>query len=320
MSHHLVSRIATGVHRRSLPLRLAVRNLTAGATPPSGRPVAIIGNGRSGTSWIGETVGSAPGVVYYREPCHPQVRYRRDDTVWSRYVPPDGTDVDFESCLDRAFRGGYVGDPDLEPALREVRRAGDYRVVVKEVAAFLSAEWLCRRYDPLVVLALRHPCPSVMSVHRLGLVEPERRRFAEMLANPALREGVLAEFIPHLEQLRDPLEVSAGIWALKNHVALDVAARRGDWIQVTYEEACLRPLETFRGLFEKLGLEWTAAVEAGVVESTSTAEEGPHATSKISSRQVDAWRARMSDEEKAKVRRAVEPFGFPFYNRDEDWR
>lgn len=320
MSNQLLSRIASGVRRRSLPLRLALPNLAAGSNPPSGRPVAIIGNGRSGTSWIGETIGSAPGVVYYREPCHPQVRYRRDDTVWSRYVAPGGRDADFEACLDRAFRGGYVGDPDLDPALRELRRSGDYRVVVKEVAAFLSAEWLCNRYDPLVVFAVRHPCPSVMSVHKLGLVEPEKRRFAELLANPELRDGVLADFIPHLEGLEDPLEVSAGIWALKNHVALDVARRRGDWIQVAYEDACLEPLETFRDLFTRLGLEWTADMEQRVIQSTSTAQDGPHATSKVSSRQVDAWRGKMTAGEKAMVRRAVEPFDFPFYNRDEDWR
>lgn len=300
--------------------RVELSNLALSLQAPElGPPVAILGNGRSGTSWIGKTVGRAEGALYYREPCHPRTTGIDDDTVWSRYVPPDGDDPHFRRCLETAFRGRLLDVNEWSLDEVSARFGGTRRVVVKEVACFLSAEWVYRRWRPRTVIVVRHPCPSVRSVQRLGLAAPERRRFRELIENPRLVDEYLAPFLPHLQRLESPLELSAAIWAIKNHVAVQALARHPEWILMRYEDVCAQPLDRFRWLFEQLALPWSLELEQWLNESTTQWEAGPHATSKISSQQIDGWRQQMTPEERDTVRRVVAPFCLPFYQRDDEW-
>lgn len=286
---------------------------------PVGPPIAIVGNGRSGTSWIGRTVGQAAGTLYYREPCHPRTTGRDDDTVWSRYVPPEGDDPHFRRCLQHAFSGRMMNPSEWDLHVLMERLGESHRIVVKEVATFFSLEWLYRNWRPAIVIVVRHPCPSVRSVQRLGLAEPERRRYREIITNPLLVEQFLEPHMARLRALESPLEISAAIWAIKNMVALSALPQHPEWNVIRYEDVCLRPVDEFRALFKRINLTWSLEIEQWLNESTTQWEAGPHATSKISRRQVDAWRNAMSVSERDTVRRVVEPFGLPFYQHDQDW-
>jgi hypothetical protein len=317
---HLARRAFRGSLRRARAAVLPVANLAVRCRAPSGRPIFVTGNGRSGTSWIGETLGKAPGVVYYREPCNLPAAEQPDDTVWARYVPPEGRDPFFESRLGRSFRG-LVEEHDSAPFRALARRwSGPYRVVIKEVATFPSVEWVARRWNPEVLLVVRHPCACALSVGNAALDRTERARLTHLLEDDRRKEGHLEPYREHLLSARTPLEVSAAIWSAKSVIVSKAHARHDDWRLVRYEDICDDPLGRFRSLYADLGLGWTQEVEAWVEESTSESSEGAFSTRRVSALQRDAWRRTMTPRQIGEVRRIVEGIGLPYYTSDADWR
>lgn len=286
---------------------------------PTGRPVFITGNGRSGTSWIGETLGRANGVIYYREPCNPSSRSFDDDSVWSRVVPPNGNDVYFEECLTEAFAGfiplkqpAHLGDLAKHVFL-------DRQVVIKEVATYPSLEWVCGRWNPKVLIVMRHPCDYVMSVRAADLDRTESSRLLGLLAQECLRDTLLVSHAAHLATIHGGIETSAAIWAIKNLVATDAMDRHPDWKVVKYEDVCQDPLREFQGLYKECGLEWTKKVAGWIQSKSESISPGAYKTSRVSKQQVGAWRTRASPGEVKQVRRVLEPFNLPFYQSEGDW-
>ncbi|SMF39155.1 Sulfotransferase family protein [Alteromonadaceae bacterium Bs31] len=304
--------------RKSWPIQRSLINHSLNNASPKGPPIALLGNGRSGTSWVGRTLGYAPRVAYYREPCHPDISRVKDDSVWSRFVAPDEDDAYFRWCLDRAFTGKFIDQASFSLKSLALRKEKNYRVIVKEVACYLSAEWLARVWAPQVLIIIRHPCPSIASVGRLAIQEQERRRLGELIENPRLRDSYLSHLGTHLESLKTPIEVSSGIWAIKNYVVNQVAKKYPEWIWIRYEDICLDPLIQFRALYKKLGLEWTDDVQARIVETT-TRPADKNRNARVSSNQVNKWRSMMTSIEIESVRKAIEPFELPFYQDISNW-
>ena len=219
--------MATSEFRRNLKSAVrAAANSVLRLRQPTKTPLMVLGNGRSGTSWVGKTLGLADDVIYYREPCNPKTAGIEDDTVWSRYVPADSSDAFFESRIETAFRGLMANGSTWDMHRCRSRLQGRSRVIVKEVATFLSIEWLDRRWQPDVLMMLRHPCAGGLSVSKLGLAKLEVGRLQSMLDDERLVTDHLTPFVPHLKTAKTPLEVSAAIWAIKNYVAFKAAARQ----------------------------------------------------------------------------------------------
>lgn len=313
-------RVFHGGLRRAWAAALPVVNLAMRCRAPSGRPIFVTGNGRSGTSWIGETLGKAPGVVYYREPCNLPMTEHSDDTVWARYVPPGGRDTFFESRLSRSFRG-LVEEHDPAPFRALARRwNGPYRVLVKEVATFPSVEWVARRWKPEVVLVVRHPCACALSVGNAALDRTEHARLTHLLEDDRRKEGHLESYREHLRSAKTPLEVSAAIWSAKSVIVSNAHARHDDWRLVRYEDICDDPLGSFQSLYGELGLSWTQEVETWLKKATSESSEGAFSTRRVTALQRDAWRRTMTPRQIDEVRRIVEGTDLPYYASDADWR
>ena len=316
----LARRVLRGAVRRAQIAALPVVNLVPRFRAPSGRPIFVAGNGRSGTSWIGETLGRAPGIVYYREPCNLSMTRNADDTVWARYVPPDGRDPHFESNLGRSFRG-LVAKNDPAPFRAVTRRwSQPYRVVVKEVATFPSVEWVARRWNPEVLLVVRHPCACALSVENADLARTERSRLAHLLEDDHRKERHLEPYREHLLSARTPMEVSSAIWSIKSLIVAKAHARHDDWQLVRYEDLCDDPVGGFRSLYGRLGLDWTKEVEAWVKKTTGESTSGVYSTSRVTALQRDAWRRAMTPQQIGEVRRIVGGFDLPYYSSEADWR
>lgn len=315
----LTRRARAGIARRATSLARPLLDQTVRLRAPTGRPIFVTGNGRSGTSWIGKTLAQAPGLVYYREPCNLSLTRDDDDTVWARYVVPGGRDELFESLLESAFRG-RIHRHDPAPFQSAARRwRAPFRVLVKEVATFPSVEWVAQRWNPEVVLVVRHPCGCALSVENAEMGRTERARLQHLLADDERKQNHLEPYRAHLATVRTPLEVSAAIWSIKSLIVARAHARHPEWRLVRYEELCDDPLGGFRALFRSLALDWTSAVEAWTTETTRASSAGTFSTSRVSAQQRDAWRRAMTARQIAEVRRIVEPFGFPELATEADW-
>lgn len=266
------------------------------------RPVLIVGHGRSGTSWVGHILSTARGTRYHREPCHPEKRDIADFgigstlDVWQRYVRPGTRDAYLEAALDPAFRG-----------------AGQPRPIVKEVASVFSLRWIMDRYDPIVIVIVRNPIPTVMSALRIG-VDPEAAR-ASLLGRSALFEDHLAPYRAIIRDARGACATQAAIWAARHVVLADVLEGSQGPILVRYEDLCADPEAGFRTLFQAAGLAWTEASRDEIRKTTTEELPGPYATSRLSRRNAEAWRQTTAREDVRAIAKTVASFRHPFLDR-----
>jgi hypothetical protein len=258
-------------------------------------------------------------VIYYREPCNPSTTGVDDDTVWSRYVPPEGLDEYFDTHLDAVFKG-MITPGDRAPRRTLFKRLfTSCRIVIKEVAAFPSIEWLYLRWRPRVLMIVRHPAACALSVRDAGLTSFEPARLHGLVSHPVLREQFLAPFLRHLATVATPLETSAAIWAIKNFVAFRAREKYPEWKLLRYETMCADPVSNFRSVYESMGMRWSDQVESWVRSTTEASEPGTYTTSRVAARQIDSWRKKLSESEITQVRRIVEPFNLPVYYDSSSW-
>ena len=279
------------------------------------RPLLITGHGRSGTTWVGNVFAASQRALYCFEPGNPVVGGHDERDVWFRYLKPGERDPLFEQLFDTAFRG--------LPYNRRWRRAAwhrlvpGYRMVVKEVAAFMCLEWLAARYDPAVLVVIRHPCPTILSELAQG-TEPQQSRQA-LLRQRGLWEEAAAPYREILEAAESGIEILAAIWAVRLHVLAEALVRHPEWQVVQYETLCAEPVAQFKQLFKALGLAWTAQVEQFVVQSSTSNKPGQYSGVRLSAQQPDRWLQEMEPEAVEAVRRQVELFDLPFYRSTADW-
>jgi len=227
------------------------------------RPVLVTGAIRSGTTWVGETLGRSPALEYIWEPFNPLVRAWPHSRVPHFFTGPyDAQPVvdDIASALfSMRSRGRLVGHP--ESTAREVRRRLRFAqarragrlALLKDPLATLLARHLEDRYDARVVLCVRHPAGFAASCLRLGWDYD----FENLLGQP--------ELMRRLEPWRDEMTATLGragpmldrvalLWrVLHGSLATGDLAPQAAYV-IRYEEAAAHPAETFRALFSHLGL------------------------------------------------------------------
>ncbi|MCI0394404.1 MAG: sulfotransferase [Chloroflexi bacterium] len=279
------------------------------------RPLLIAGHGRSGTTWVGNVFATARRALYCFEPGSPVIMGHGGAETWFRYLQPGDHDRLFEQAFDAAFRGLPYG--------RRWRRAAwhrllpGYRIVVKEVAAFMCLEWLAGRYDPAVLVVIRHPCPTILSELKQG-TDAERSRQA-ILHQSRLWAGPLEPYRAVLESAQTPLEILAAIWASRHRVLADALACHPEWQVVFYEALCAGPVAQFRHLFQAFGLAWTRQVEQYVIHSSTNHALGLYSGKRLSAGQADKWQREMTPTEIESIRCTVDAFALPFYRTTADW-
>jgi hypothetical protein len=237
------------------------------------RRVLIVGQFRSGTTWLSHIVG-APPVRYVHEPDnrrHNPPAYAA--TLGLGFMPSleVGDEApNYRRLWQLAFAGGW---PDHR-RIRALRRAATYRliprpvririalravriaaeiaspppvVLVKTVFGALSSEWLAAAMDPAMVIMWRHPINIVPAwVERgypavaMNALKAVRARF----------EGTGVWPPPDGEGL-DPTAWAACAIGV---ILLEAASRHPDWLVVSHEELCVDPLGAFRSVFARLEL------------------------------------------------------------------
>jgi len=242
--------------------------------------VMVLSLPRSGSSWVGRTLGKAVDALYLREPVT-----QSDKTFYymgTVFKPDEGkVEPRYRELADKAF----MGWPDFGPHIVRFplqwalvwRRPR--RVVVKEVNP-LACDWYLRRYRPRLVYLVRHPAGVALSWHKKGWLsaEPDDWR----------RNGE--------EQGR----------ALK--AALAAFGEYPSHINVIYEELCAEPLPVFERIFAFSGLVWNEAIKKYIRRSTRESEAMIH-----------AWRPKVSPEALAALREGYGQFDLPWYRDDEEW-
>jgi hypothetical protein len=249
--------------------------------PPLSPPVLVLSMPRSGSSWVGETLGRAPTALYLREPLtqsRPPEEASRD-TVFavSDALPPPAF---YAQAADDAFAGlpRFPRSIVITPRDWSLRRRTRGRLVVKEVNP-LACGWLVADYRPRVILLVRHPLAIAHSYLRLGWIG----------ADPA-----------------SWLDLGRRMSSAMSH-ALSALEAAGEHRVVAYETLCADPIGQFEALFEFAGLPWTETLADHVRANTAPGPSPERARSATSSEAVEQLRAGYMSRSLA------------WYQSDADW-
>jgi hypothetical protein len=309
------------------------------------RPVLVTGAHRSGTTWVGKVLASAPRTIYLQEPFHvtfpnPYLGVRM--RWWFQYFR-GGADMP----AGRAFRDAFalqLRTPRFEwKQLRKPRAfAGqyrfvlwsallrcwnaDYRVVMKDPIALLSTPWLVQNFGVRPIVLVRHPAAFVSSLR----IKKWFFDFHNLLDQPGLIDELFPEERPHIEevarrQFGDIISEAAYLWKLLNLVVARFRRDFPDWVVLKHEDLSRAPAEEFRKLFARVELPFTAATADSIRNTTSREDEcyvkcstDPLDVTRNSAENVAVWKKRLKPEEVARIRAVVEDVSHEFYS-DEEW-
>jgi hypothetical protein len=265
--------------------------------------VLVTGAIRSGTTWVGETLGRSPDLEYVWEPFNRLVRAWPHARVPHFYTGPYDAqplvDDIAKALVDLRSRGSLVGHP--ESVAREVRRRLKFAAarragraaLLKDPLAALLARHLEERLGVRVVVCVRHPAGFVASCLRLGWDYD----FENLLAQPLLMQ-CLAPWRKEMEQTvgrQGPmLDRVALLWRVIYGALADGDLAPRSAYLFRYEEAVAAPSAAFGALFDHLGLAFTPDMKAA-------AAAGADAT------RADAWRHQLSAEEIERTRLLTQP-------------
>jgi hypothetical protein len=203
--------------------------------------VWLIGDGRSGTTWVSSLINHQRRYREMFEPFHPRVLKSTNGFFPNHYIRPDDPREEFRDIAAGVFSGrlthGRV-DADTRPAVYN-------GLLIKDIFANLFACWALQRFPDLnILLLLRNPfAVAVSKLHKRRwswTIDP-----LDLLNQPNLREDYLHPFealIRRVSSRNDYIETQILIWSILNYVPL-LQFGADQCHVVFYEDVCARPDE-----------------------------------------------------------------------------
>lgn len=291
-------------------------------------PILVTGSHRSGSTWVGRTLASAPRTFYLNEPFNLERRSPErgfDPGLWFLAV-----DAESPRALRRAAAStltGFAYWKKLPPeaglrerlrwrAIHAVKRLRGDRIVYKDPIAFFSTEWMADELGMIPVVTIRHPAAFCSSLKLKGWAFD----FRNFTAQPRLMQGALAPWAEEIERAaaEPPDIVGQGIllWNCIYGIVDRWRRERPDWLYATHEDLSLDPVGGFRALFEALGLEFGPAQIAHLEEvsgGSNPSEQTQDEFRRDARANVDNWKRRLEPAEIDRVMKATETLRPRFY-------
>jgi len=240
--------------------------MTEGPSPP--RPIAILGFGRSGTTWVSDIVSTCLGGLILFEPMFPTALESA-----SAYCYADVSETDSRRTLEQHFNAilaeenhapwllrNHVKHPldQVDPAFLD-RIWAECRIVgFKEIRANFMIDQLAGDWGYRTLFVLRHPCAVISSPKgrpwfwkgdfdsfEIHLVMFDER----VLKNPKYAEPFSGIDTKRIIETGSQIEKEALIWAATHKVALAALARTGTPL-LYYEDLFADPFSYSRELLE----------------------------------------------------------------------
>jgi hypothetical protein len=275
------------------------------------RPVVwLIGEGRSGTTWVASLINADGSWREMFEPVHPLFVPAFRDLPLHAYRHPAEEDPALEAAM-RAVLGGRISHWRIDIANRRFLYRG---LIVKDIFSSLIAAWTLARVEGVnPVLLIRNPFAVAASKQQKMIRDRYRwaDRTALLTGQPRLMADHLGPFEPLLRQVDaegDFIERQIALWAAIHHV-LFRQFRPGSIHVMFYEHVAADPAAAMR----RLG----AVIDAGRVFAPPDPARIGRAS--LVSSEADlaarrdagplAWRRGLDDAAVARGRAVLEAFG-----------
>lgn len=234
--------------------------------------ILILSLPRSGSSWVGETIGKAESVAYLREPVTQSLLKRRynytspKQQINTVFEIEDRKEEKLFSYLVHGiprFRPGII----TEPCQWTIEARTKSSLVVKEVNP-LAFKHELERLKPRIVFLVRHPAAVASSFLKLGWFDgKDWYGFGKRQAN------ILKQTLQMLENY-------------------------GDFLVVEYEDVTIDPITEFNKICHYCNISFDGYIQKHISSSTSVStHDDPYNTSRDSKIMKDIWKKRLKEED-----------------------
>lgn len=207
----------------------------------------LIGDGRSGTTWVSDLINHDRRYREMFEPFHPQAINDMRFLLPNQYLRPDASDSRLEKVAREIFTGRF-NHPRVDTENRSVFYKG---LLIKDIFANLFAYWASIRFPRIkIILLIRNPFSVALSKHKkkhwYWMTDP-----LELLKQQDLREDYLYPFedaIREVHRGHDYILCQILIWAILNYVPL-CQFKSGQIHVVFYEDVFTNPNHELSEIF-----------------------------------------------------------------------
>jgi hypothetical protein len=258
----------------------------------------VVGDGRSGTTWVSNLINSRKQYRYLFEPFHPTLVPWMNRFMQFQYIRPDNTSRYF---LDRGrvVFGGHLHHPRIDSHNQARNHDG---LLIKDIHANLFINWVDVQFPHVKkVMVLRHPCAVAASKMKLNKwIWPQDPEI--FFAQPELCQDHLAGF-DHVTKHADTLfERYILAWAILHYVPFRQLTNRQIHL-VFYEELCTNPERELSRLFAYLGEPTDSDPELSELLKTPSRTSGKHSAIVAGTDLIGGWRTELTP---AQIERAID--------------
>jgi len=292
-------------------------------------PVLITGLHRSGTTWVGEVVGSAPNMGYIREPFNPHYnagilgiqlqnyyQYICEENG-SKYYDSVKNLINFKLTYSSIIQRKIDSRPiNWRKLSKDIGRMYLYRIknlrpLIKCPFSFFSAEWYAKQFNTKIIILVRHPAAFISSI----LLKQWSFDFNNFTSQPLLMRNHLQQFEIELksENLKNYDIIDQGIllWKIFASVLNYYRKQHPDWLIIKHEDISKYPIDKFKSIASYISVPFSEKMENKIKLTTNT--DNP-SVSKSSTDVVrnsgiipDQWKTRLSQHEIERIYNKIEP-------------
>ncbi len=254
--------------------------------------VWVVGDGRSGTTWLANILNYNKKYRYMFEPFHPRLVEIMKDYPLYYYLRPDEDNAYFYKIYRAIFRGNF-----RYPRVDQYNYKFIYRKrIVKDIFSNLYIKWAHTKFPSVKkIFIMRHPFAVVASKIKLKnwiwMEDPKM-----FLSQEKLYKDYLKHFEDVIQCADDFFEKQMVIWAIVHHIPLH-QLDLGDVYLMFYEKLCTNPQEEIKRLFSFIGE--GESTDNRLYKKFKKPSQTCHNESAIlkNSNLIDGWRRVLSDSQ-----------------------
>ena len=215
------------------------------------------------------------------------------------------------------FKGNYRFNL---PALRywsNLLRPFNKRLLIKDPIACFSAQWLADNFDMDVIVLFRHPVAFYTSLKRLNW----HFDFSNFLNQADLMIDHLNPFTDLIKkESKSYAEEAAILWLCIYYVLDKYIAQNSNWIVKRHEDISLNPINEFKDIYNKLGLNFTNKIKKEIIKYSSGKSSDPIKILDLkrdSQSVVKQWLKHVSEEEIITIKNITGALANKYYPENE---
>ncbi len=255
--------------------------------------VWIIGDARSGTTWLAELVNSRSQFQFVFEPVHPRRSKEMARIELFTYRSPNQKDHKLERFFQNIF-SGKVFTPGSK--ISEMALICPDKILVKDIFAHLIVKWVLERVNGLKVLVLvRHPFAVALSKRKFagGAWKEDPVSF---LGDRGLYDNYLKPYKSVIRQTNTYFEKQVAIWSIV-HSVLFQQLEKDDYLLTFYEDICRQPRKELTCIMNYLG-ENEDSVENALLNIDKVSKSSSQSGQRKGGREnYSIWREQISEDE-----------------------